>query len=197
MEDSSYWNRFWLRRLSRRRLLTRAALTSAGLGAAAVVGCGGDESTSNGGGNRPQLGGLGDDLEAAVPEFIDARRPVVAAPAGMTGGTLRYQGFDPVVLDRHDPHQTQFGPMYANLSSVFSKLYAYKSHSEPTWENIMPDLAESAPEMIGNPPTEYVVKLRKGVKFHDTEAEAWGAYDRHGAVPVGEAELRDRVQRCS
>jgi peptide/nickel transport system substrate-binding protein len=62
--------------------------------------------------------------------------------------------------------------MYANLSAVFSKLYMYKSHTEPTWENIVPDLAESAPEMIGDPnaPTEYVVKLRKGVKFHDTDA---------------------------
>jgi len=53
---------------------------------------------------------------------------------------------------------------------VFSKLYLYRSHEEPTWENILPDLAESAPEMIGNPPTEYVVKLRKGVKFHSTDA---------------------------
>ncbi len=124
--------------------------------------------TTNGGSE----GGLGEDLEAEVPEFIDARREVIPAPADMRGGTLRYQGFDPVVLDRYDPHQTQFGPMYANLSSVFSKLYMYASHSEPTWENIVPDLAESAPEMIGDPnaPTEYVVKLRKGVKFHNTDA---------------------------
>ena len=77
-----------------------------------------------------------------------------------------------MVLDRHDPHQTQFGPMYANLSSVFSKLYMYQSHVEPTWENIMPDLAESAPEMVEAPPETmtYIVKLRKGVKFHDTDA---------------------------
>ncbi|TMB95119.1 MAG: ABC transporter substrate-binding protein, partial [Chloroflexi bacterium] len=86
------------------------------------------------------------------------------------GGTLTYIGFDPVVLDRYDPHQTQFGPMYSNLAAVFSKLYMYKSHLEPTWENIAPDLAESAPEMIGDPPLTYVVKLRKGVKFHNTDA---------------------------
>ncbi|HEV8575120.1 MAG TPA: ABC transporter substrate-binding protein [Dehalococcoidia bacterium] len=172
MEEPTYWNRFWRRRLSRRRLLSSAALTGGGLAAAAVVGCGGDESgteTSTGGG---AVAGLGDDLEGEVPEFIDARREAIPAPEGSRGGTLRYQGFDPVVLDRHDPHQTQFGPMYANLSSVFSKLYMYTSHYEPTWENIVPDLAESAPEMVEAPPETltYVVKLRKGVKFHNTDA---------------------------
>jgi peptide/nickel transport system substrate-binding protein len=168
-EEPTYWTRFWRRRLSRRRLLTGAALTGSGVAAAAVVGCGGDDSSSNGGGGGgDDVGSRGDDLGAE--EIIDARRPVEPAPADMRGGTIRSQGFDPVVLDRHDPHQTQFGPMYANLSSVFSKLYMYRSHSEPTWENIVPDLAESAPEMIGDPPTEYVVKLRQGVKFHNTDA---------------------------
>jgi peptide/nickel transport system substrate-binding protein len=172
MEEPTYWNRFWRRRLSRRRLMTGAALTGSGLAAAAVVGCGGDESSSSSGTSGGTEGGLGEDLETEVPEFIDARREVIPAPPDMRGGMLRYQGFDPVVLDRFDPHQTQFGPMYANLSSVFSKLYMYASHSEPTWENIVPDLAESAPEFIGDQlaPTEYVVKLRKGVKFHNTDA---------------------------
>jgi peptide/nickel transport system substrate-binding protein len=169
MEEPTYWNRFWRRRLSRRRLLTGAALAGSGAAAAAVVGCGGDDSSSNAGGDAGvDAGSRGEDLGAE--EIIDARRPVEPAPADMRGGTIRSQGFDPVVLDRHDPHQTQFGPMYANLSSVFSKLYMYASHSEPTWENIVPDLAESAPEMIGDPPTEYVVKLRQGVKFHNTDA---------------------------
>src|SRR5438552_11086704 len=170
MEEPTYWNRFWRRRVSRRRLLSGAALTGSGLAAAAVVGCGGDDS---GNGTSTQLGSnvnRGADLGAE--KIIDARREVEPCPPDMRGGIIRSQGFDPVVLDRHDPHQTQFGPMYANLSSVFSKLYMYRSHTEPTWENIVPDLAESAPEMIGDPnaPTEYVVKLRKGVKFHDTDA---------------------------
>jgi peptide/nickel transport system substrate-binding protein len=171
MEEPTYWNRFWRRRVSRRRLLAGAALTGTGLAAASVVGCG-DESGSSG---QPNPGGAaagqGDDLESEVPEFIDARREFIPAPEGMTGGTLRFQGFDPVVLDRYDPHQTQFGPMYANLSSVFSKLYMYTSHYEPTWDNIAPDLAAAAPEFIGDPnaPTEYVVKLRQGVKFHNSD----------------------------
>jgi peptide/nickel transport system substrate-binding protein len=169
MEGPTYWDRFWRQRLGRRRLLANAALTGSALAAAGLVGCGGDDSSSNGGGGAADAGSRGDDLGAE--EIIDARRPVEPAPPDMRGGTIRSQGFDPVVLDRHDPHQTQFGPMYANLSSVFSKLYAYKSHSEPTWENITPDLAESAPEMVGGPnaPTEYVIKLRKGVKFHNSD----------------------------
>jgi peptide/nickel transport system substrate-binding protein len=168
MGEPGYWDEFWRKRLSRRRLLRGAALTGSGLAAATVVGCGGDDSSSGGVGgvDGPKLG---DGVEAE--EIIDARREVEPAPADMRGGTIRSQGFDPVVLDRHDPHQTQFGPMYANLSAVFSKLYMYRSHSEPTWENILPDLAEGAPEMIGDPnaPTEYVVKLRKGVKFHNSD----------------------------
>src|SRR5207244_9557907 len=152
MGEPTYWNRFWRRRLSCRRVLTGAALTGSGLAAAAVVGCGGDESgtdkNKSGGGGE---GGLGEDLESEVPQFIDARREVVPAPPDMRGGTLRFQGFDPVVLDRHDPHQTQFGPMYANLSSVFSKLYIYRITTDPTTANIVLHLAVSEHVMIGYP----------------------------------------------
>ena len=170
MEEPTYWNRFWRRRFNRRRLLSGAALAGSGLAAAAVVGCGGDDSGN--GGSTQQGSNVDRGADLGAEKIIDARREVEPCPDDMRGGIIRSQGFDPVVLDRHDPHQTQFGPMYANLSSVFSKLYMYKSHSEPTWENIAPDLAESAPEMIGdqNAPTEYVVKLRKGVKFHNTDA---------------------------
>jgi hypothetical protein len=61
--------------------------------------------------------------------------------------------------------------MYANLSSVFSKLYMYASHTEPTWGEHRAGPGESAPGMIGDPnaPTEYVVKLRKAW-FHNADA---------------------------
>lgn len=175
--DSRYWDQFWRRRIGRRRLISGTALTGAGLAAAAMVGCGGEESgppsgqSPNGTGGTGGGGGTAGDQYLAL-EFdkpVDGRQQFTPAREDSRGGELTYIGFDAVVLDRYDPHQTQFGPMYSNQSAVFSKLYRYASHEEPTWENILPDLAESAPEMIGDPPEEYVVKIRKGVKFHDTD----------------------------
>ena len=176
MAESNYWDKFWRKRISRRRLMSGAFVVGGGLAAASVVGCSSDES-----GNTPGTGeddGLAAEFnilkngtEANPIPFFDGRREMVPAPEDSRGGTLTYIGFDPVVLDRYDPHQTQFGPMYSNQSAVFSKLYRYASHDQPIWENILPDVAESAPEMIGDPnaPTEYVIKIRQGVKFHDTE----------------------------
>ncbi len=154
--------------------MSGAVVVGGGLAAASVVGCSSDESGSGGGGisgATQKFLAFKDGTEANPIPFFDARRDFTPAPADSRGGTLTYIGFDPVVLDRYDPHQTQFGPMYSNQSAVFSKLYRYASHDEPTWENILPDLAESAPEMIGDPnaPTEYIIKIRQGVRFHNTE----------------------------
>jgi|FLYL01.1.fsa_nt_gi ABC-type transport system substrate-binding protein len=168
--ESNYWDKFWRRRLSRRRLLGTTLVTGTGLAAGAFVGCGGEESGPPSGTGGPSGETVGEQyLNIPFEQPVDGRREFVPAPPDSRGGFLTYIGFDAVVLDRYDPHQTQFGPMYSNQSAVFSKLYRYASHEEPTWENILPDLAESAPEMIGDPPEEYVIKLRRGVKFHDNE----------------------------
>jgi len=44
MAESTYWNRFWRRRISRRALLGAGAVTALGAAGAAVVGCDGDGS---------------------------------------------------------------------------------------------------------------------------------------------------------
>jgi peptide/nickel transport system substrate-binding protein len=176
-EDSNYWDKFWQKRYSRRRLISGSALLGTGLAVGAVVGCGGESSgpptgtgpTGSGGACGPDATPGEQYLCLEYDKPVDGRRTFEPAPANSRGGTLTYIGFDAVVLDRYDPHQTQFGPMYSNQSAVFSKLYRYASHEEPTWENILPDLATSAPEMVEpNTPVTYIVKLNKGVRFHDT-----------------------------
>ena len=44
-EDSNYWDKFWQKRYSRRRLISGTALAGTGLAAGAVVGCGGESGT--------------------------------------------------------------------------------------------------------------------------------------------------------
>jgi len=176
-EETNYWDKFSKRQLSRRRLLSTTALVGAGLGAAAVVGCSSSTSTDNTSSGSPgasDTSGLSAGeifLRKDYPKPVDGRQTFTPAPSDSRGDVLTYIGFDAVVLDRYDPHQTQFGPMYSNQSAVFSKLYRYASHEEPTWDNILPDLATSAPEMV-EPSAElltYIVHLRQGVKFHDTD----------------------------
>jgi ABC-type transport system substrate-binding protein len=167
-DGKNYWDKLWDKKLSRRRLLSSTALAGGGLAAAAVVGCS-SESTDEPSGTGSSGDNAGEDyLKVEYAKPVDGRKTFEPAPADSRGGTLTYIGFDAVVLDRYDPHQTQFGPMYSNQSAVFSKLYRYASHEEPTWANILPDLATGAPEMPEEEPLTYIVKLNKGVKFHDT-----------------------------
>src|ERR1700687_2789550 len=174
-EETSYWDKLSNRKLSRRRLLSTTALVGTGLGAAAVVGCSSSTSDNTSPSGSP---GASDTSGLSAGELflrkdylkpVDGRQTFEPAPSSSRGDVLTYIGFDAVVLDRYDPHQTQFGPMHSNQSAIFSKLYRYASHEEPTWDNILPDLAASAPEMVENPPLTYNIKLRQGVKFHDTD----------------------------
>src|SRR3990170_4890510 len=57
MAESTYWNRFWRRRISRRALLGAGAVTALGAASAAVLGCNSGGGNGNGNGNGP--GGSG------------------------------------------------------------------------------------------------------------------------------------------
>jgi len=123
-----------------RRLSRRQFLgTLAGATVAAIVGCGGR-------GPEP----------SPLPIAGGRPRPV-------RGGVLRLPGFEAAVLDTLDPHQTQFGPIYSAHSAVFSKVLRYEDILRGV---ITTDLAAAMPEVIGDPPLEYVVRLRPGVRFH-------------------------------
>ena len=79
-QDSNYWDKFWRRRMGRRRLISGAALTGTGLAAAAVVGCGGEEAGSpggspgtNGNGNGPDVSAGQRYLELGYEQPVDGR----------------------------------------------------------------------------------------------------------------------------
>ena len=58
MAESTYWNRFWRRRISRRALLGAGAVGALGAASAAVLGCnGGGNGNGNGNGNGPDASG--------------------------------------------------------------------------------------------------------------------------------------------
>jgi peptide/nickel transport system substrate-binding protein len=139
-ETSSYWYRH---RFSRRRFLGGAAALGTGLTLAA---CGGGKKPA---GETPVATPAAEGLE----------------PARGHGGTLRAFGWAALSLDTYDPHQTQIGTNYDMHSVVFSKVLKYDNVYKGT---IVPDLAESMPEVIDN--LTYVVKIRPNVTFHDTTA---------------------------
>lgn len=154
MQDPSYWERLGKRRLTRRRLLVGAAGAGAGLVAASLIGCGGEQEAALAPGGSP----------AATVTPFPFGVPQTLEPAKTRGGTYRYYSFDPAPLDSFDPHQTQFGPIYNMHSAVFSKLLKY----DDIYQGIItPDLAQTVPETPDK--LTYVIKLRPNVRFHDTE----------------------------
>jgi peptide/nickel transport system substrate-binding protein len=171
-EESNYWKRLARKRLTRRRLLAGAMGVGAGLTAASLVGCAGEEEEGPTATATPTAGTpVG--TATATPT---AQRPGERAPdvtpydptlepvkEGSRGGILRYFEFEALPPDSFDPHQTQFGPVYAMHSAVFSKVLQYDDIPSGV---IAPDLAVSIPEVVDE--TKYVIQIRDGVRFHDT-----------------------------
>jgi peptide/nickel transport system substrate-binding protein len=172
MDSPSYWTRWTKRRLSRRRVLTGAAGVGAGLAALSLVGCGGGEETASPSpGASPAASPAGSATATAATgepgqvfhRWGDGPHPALVA-ATARGGVHRCFGYEPMTLDTFDPHQTQFGPTFNMHSMVFSKILKY-------WDAYhgirQPDLAVALPEMPDN--LTYVIKIRDGVRFHDTD----------------------------
>ncbi|MBI1884926.1 MAG: ABC transporter substrate-binding protein [Chloroflexi bacterium] len=168
MADSSYWARFWQKRINRRRLLAGAG--AGGLGIVAALACGKNGTPSA----SPQSPGPGTSSPTAHPWGgdifpYDARRLGAdglgeVPPAESRGGTLRFSGFDALIFDTLDPHQTQFGPVYGGHSAVFSKILKYVSHEEQTIAN---DLTAEFEGPLDPEGLTYRITLRRNVFFHD------------------------------
>jgi peptide/nickel transport system substrate-binding protein len=168
MKDPDYWTRWGKRRLSRRRLLAGAAGMGAGLAALSVVGCGGgEEGPSPSPAASPAASPMATPTAGAAGNVFHRwgeGPPPALEPAKTRGGIQRWFGFEPLPLDTLDPHQTQFGPTAGPHSVVFSKVLKYWDAYNGVME---PDLAEAMPETPDN--LTYVLKIRSGVRFHNTE----------------------------
>jgi peptide/nickel transport system substrate-binding protein len=153
MVDTNYWERWTRKRLTRRRLLSGALGTGAGLAAMSLVGC---ESGNEGSPATPDAS----PLATASP---GTERPQLE-PATSRGSIIRYFNYDAMPLDTLDPHQTQFGPLYNTHSAIFSKVLKYDDSATCVIDT---DLAEAIPETADQ--LTYVVKIRPNVRFHDTD----------------------------
>jgi len=156
--DSDYWRRFWIRRVSRRRVLRAAALGGAGLAAAAIIGCGQEEKEAT-----PMA------LPSPTPPATPT--PFVYEPAAYRGGTLHLPGLEAFGADTLDPHQTEFGPVFSSHSAVFSKVLRYEDIERGV---IVPDLAESW-ETPDPDRLTYIIRLRSGVRFQQPSIALGGS----------------------
>jgi peptide/nickel transport system substrate-binding protein len=152
MQRESYWRRLQDARVSRRRVLAGGAALGAGVAGLAVVGCSSSSSTSS--------------KTATTNGTAPAAKPTVAqsTPAQSKGGVIRSFGYDALALDTLDPHETQFGPTYNMHAAVFSKILKYDDDAAGIMTT---DLADGMPEQPDK--LTYVIKIRKGVKFHSND----------------------------
>jgi peptide/nickel transport system substrate-binding protein len=163
---------FWSRRVGRRSMLRAAGMGAAGLTAAALLGCSGDD-------------GEGDDATPAVqptaspeptvppdrnePRFYSGPIPATSAEKNpqaraKRGGTLRMRYLEPPHLDIN---RTLSCTTYHPLSYTLSKLTRARTgaNADPFAVEIEPDLAESW--AVNADATEFTFKLRQGVQTHN------------------------------
>src|SRR5688572_15004757 len=124
--ELNYWTRLEASRFSRRQVLRGAALGGAGLAAAALVGCGGDEAAKA---PAPQTGSPATSNQGA---------------AGKPGGRLQlYAENDPPTLD---PHGSAVGALFMD----YNQLVQHDPMVSPRKpDGVIPDLAkawETAPD---------------------------------------------------
>ncbi len=176
MERENYWRRVQDARVSRRKVLKGGAALGAGVAGIAIVGCGG----SNNGSGTATPGTSG---PKATPTAMQS------AAAKTKGGIYRAFTFDALALDSFDPHQTQFGPMYSMHSAVFSKILQYDDDANQVMST---DLADGMPEQPDK--LTYIIKLHKGVKFHNN-ARAQGNFPNVAGRELTAEDVKYSIER--
>ncbi len=178
--DSDYWSRFWRTRLSRRRLLQTSAVTAAGLAAAGVVGCGGDNekqgaptatavsSPKAGGTFRGPLVGL----STGNPPSLDPQRQ------------LTFLAQIPAAY--HYSRLLKFAP------GATKDVEGVKS-VQIDFSNVEGDACATVPEVVDG--TTFNFKLRDNLKFHNVapvNGRAVTADDVKHSIDVFAAESPNR-----
>ncbi len=147
-EERPYWSRVSSSGVSRRRALQGFGTAGIGLSAAALVGCGGDNSSTTSG-------------------TVGAATPTSTAIAPGTGQTVKkgghlttHMGGSPRSLD---PHFDTFPYNTAITNNTNNGLLQFS----PDLSKIEGDLALTMPEQPD--PLTYTFKIPSGVKFHDVD----------------------------
>ena len=94
MSESNYWDKFWRKRMSRRRLMSGALVVGGGLAAASVVGCTTDSSTSTSGGTGAWMAEPGESYHSFSDEPGGLWRFQDRGPHRLVGSGFVAQGFD-------------------------------------------------------------------------------------------------------
>lgn len=144
-DKDNYWGRLAQRKLSRRRVLQGAALGSAGLAAAAVIGCGDDEE----GQSTPTASGSGSPSEEQPQR----------------GGTLNLVTFDTSDFPHVDPHAQSFLALHDTGPAIaYGRPMQLDQTKYPGAIAFSGDITQSyeTPD-----PQTYVFKIRSGVKFQN------------------------------
>jgi peptide/nickel transport system substrate-binding protein len=153
MGGKTYWEKFWLRRTSRRAVLRAGAVGAAGLAASAACG-GGEESLQ--GVEAPQEGHV---IPADAPDLTTS--PIGIPKGAKWGGSLVYDYFDDAFS--LDPH-TQNTPASQGWGKPGYNGLIIPWENTPGEQELMGDLLESWEQPAQD---EYVFNVRQGVKFHN------------------------------
>ncbi|MFQ5879012.1 MAG: ABC transporter substrate-binding protein [Dehalococcoidia bacterium] len=208
VEEKSYWQRFWRRRLGRRQVLKGAALGGAGLAAAAVIGCGEEEkpaatatpapaATPTAPAATPAPGAT------ATPVATPTPTPAVALPK--RGGTLStwYWTAD---LPGLDIQKQRGAPLAINSTFWYNRLLRPKSSPDDISlsEKWIPEPELASSYEVSDDAVTWSFKIRQGVKWQNkppmngrdfTIADVKFNVERFMAEAPGRAELVDLVDR--